>query len=282
MNKFKIFKLDGFWQEFIPEVAKFPGGEIRVNLRNNVQILECRIEALLFNSDDIMTLVMLVDALREQGAEKIRLTMPYIPYARQDRVCNAGESFSIRAFARIINSLNFASVVVYDAHSDVSVALIDRCINVPKQTLMLDHLPLMTWLTRDDLIRVKGETEYPVYLVSPDAGAVKKSYEVAKAFPQIKGIIFAEKVRDVATGKILKTVVRDMPEDIAEARLLIADDICDGGRTFIELGKILRPYCKELSLYVTHGIFSQGMEVFDPFFEHVWSTTNFNDRIVPV
>jgi ribose-phosphate pyrophosphokinase len=214
-----------------------------------------------------MTLVMMVDALREMQVEKIRLTMPYIPYARQDRVCNAGEAFSIRAFARIINALEFASVVVYDAHSEVSVALIERCINLPRYQLMRTFTPFLYAMERDDS---------PWYLVSPDAGAVKKSYDTVKELPLFKGIIFAEKVRDPATGKILKTVVNNLPDDIADAKLLISDDICDGGRTFIELAKVL-PKCKELDLFVTHGIFSAGMEVLTEHFDNVWAVVNFKD-----
>jgi ribose-phosphate pyrophosphokinase len=197
--------------------------------------------------------------------------MPYIPYARQDRVCNDGEAFSVRAFARIINALQFSSVVVWDAHSDVSVALLERCINVPRYQLMVSNPDIANWINKSQL------DGWPMYLVSPDAGAVKKSYDTAKAFPQFKGIIFAEKVRDTATGKILKTVIRDVPDDINQANLLIADDICDGGRTFIELAKeIKRLHAPgQLNLYVTHGIFSAGMEVLTEHFDNVWSETNF-------
>ena len=72
------------------------------------------------SADDVMTLVMISDALRQMDVKEILLTMPYVPYARQDRVCNPGEAFSIKAFSRIINSLEFSSVVVYDPHSDVT------------------------------------------------------------------------------------------------------------------------------------------------------------------
>src|ERR1035437_7691288 len=133
MDKFKIFNLKGISQVIIPEVSIFKGGEVRVTIPSTGLEdgkVECRIKALLFNSNDVMALVMIVDALRELSIEKIRLTMPYVPYGRQDRVCNHGEAFSIKAFAQIINSLQFTSVVVYDQHSDVTMACIDRCISV--------------------------------------------------------------------------------------------------------------------------------------------------------
>jgi ribose-phosphate pyrophosphokinase len=200
-----------------------------------------------------MTLVMIVDALREMGVENIRLTMPYIPYARQDRVCNNGEAFSIRAFANIINMLEFVSVVVWDAHSLVSTALIKNCINIPQDKLVLLHKELIDWMLIE-----------PIYLVAPDAGSVIKTRAIAAMFPvQIKGVLYAEKVREMSTGKIIATrIASQLPDDFGSSRILICDDIIDGGRTFIELAKVLNDYNpKELGLYATHGIFSQGKGV---------------------
>lgn len=285
MEKFKIW---GYGDCVYPTIKKFPGGEVLVNAV--YPGTHCLIEAVLTNSDDVMALVMLVDSLREQGVEKICLTMPYVPYARQDRVCNPGESLSIRAFAKIINSLEFLSVIIYDPHSDVTPALINRCLVEKSATLIEKHSAVCEWINKE------FNADTPLYLVSPDAGAVKKTYEIAKRFPQFAGIIFAEKVRDVATGNIVRTSIGQLPDDIGDAKLLICDDICDGGRTFIELGKVLNQYNpKEMNLYVTHGIFSQGEEALlnkksEPeyeigsyfvehtgMFDNVWSTIKFKD-----
>lgn len=268
MNKFTVTQQRG---ETYPTIKKFPGGEVLINCLCKGGA-DCRIDAILTNSDDVMALVMLVDSIRAQGIQQIRLIMPYVPYARQDRVCNPGESLSIRAFAKIINSLEFNSVVIYDPHSDVTSALIDRCIVEKSCVLMQKHIGLWSWICKE---YADGT---PLYLVSPDAGAVKKTYEIAKKFPQFKGIIFAEKVRDVATGNIVRTSIGQLPDDFCDAKLLICDDICDGGRTFIELGKVLKAYNpKEMNLYVTHGIFSQGEDILHSVFENVWCTIKFKD-----
>lgn len=274
-NKFTVYNLNNSPQQ-LPDIGKFPGGEIRVRLTDTENIKFMRIEAMLFNSDDVMTLVMLTDALRNAGADDIRLTMPYIPYARQDRICNVGEAFSLRVFASLINSLNFSSVVVWDAHSDVSLSLIDRCININRYELMKSNKDIIRWIKTNIAMSV------PMYLVSPDAGAVKKSQEILKEFPAFKGIIYAEKVRDPATGKILRTDIPNLPDDIADAKLLIADDICDGGRTFTELANWFtdaptRPQPKAMNLYVTHGIFSQGKEVLLKHFDAVWCDVDFKE-----
>ena len=277
MDKFKVFQLDGREcfkdTAFIPAIRTFPGGEQWVKLPPLPRDIDhVRIEAILTSSADVMTLIMLVDAVRRVGIRNIRLTMPYVPYARQDRVCNPGESLSIAAFANIINSLEFSSVVVYDPHSDVAPALIDRCLIKPRYSLMTEHDGVRNLLLQDD-----------VWLVSPDAGAVKKTYDTVKELGAFKGIIFAEKVRDVTTGNITKTTVSVPCDDTGKslidgAHLLVADDICDGGRTFIELAKVLLPYAPaSLNLYVTHGIFSAGLEALTPYYNNVWSTVNFHD-----
>lgn len=267
-NKFEIHDQNGI---IVPEIGKFPGGEIRVRLPSH-PATDSRIVAYLLNSDDVMTLLMIVDAMRNMGCTSIRLTMPYIPYARQDRVCNIGEAFSIRVFAQLINSMNFASVVVHDAHSKVSTDLIERCINVPSEQLLMVNASITQW------IRHRNLNEYPMYLVSPDKGAVEKTKAVFLAFPNVfAGIIQADKERDLATGKIIRTVIKGVPDDIANAHLLIVDDVIDGGRTFIEIGKILKPQCRGMTLYATHGIFSQGMEVFAPYFDNVFCAVNFKD-----
>jgi ribose-phosphate pyrophosphokinase len=273
-NKFKIYSRSSV---IIPEIGKFPGGEIRVKINDPVAD-EVRIEAMLTNSDDIMTLIMLTDALREMEVEKIRLTMPYIPYARQDRVCNVGEALSVRAFADIINSLNFTSIVVYDPHSEVSSAVLKHCIVTPRSQLMREHEDVYDWICRG------GWDTDPMYLVSPDAGSVKKSYEIAKTFPQFTGIIFAEKIREVSSGNIVKTIVHNVPPDINHAKLLICDDVIDGGRTFIELANWFTDnhYTPvEINLYATHGIFSKGKEVLlksgGGGCDNVWCTIDFTE-----
>jgi ribose-phosphate pyrophosphokinase len=95
-------------------------------------------------------------------------------------------------------------------------------------------------------------------LVSPDAGAMKKIYAVSER-TKISDIVVASKVRDVSTGKIVYT---DVPVTMTHAnkKFLIVDDICDGGRTFVEIAKNIHEKFTDANVYliVTHGIFSAG------------------------
>jgi ribose-phosphate pyrophosphokinase len=65
-------------------------------------------------------------------------------------------------------------------------------------------------------------------------------------------------------------------EELAKKDFLIVDDICDGGRTFIELAKVLRPWTTgKIYLYVTHGIFSNGLDVFNSLIDGVYTANPF-------
>lgn len=237
----------------VPEVFLFPGGEVGVKLDpTRLDYLSLKasssqtIVARLQTPADVMTLVLLTDALRRFHPAPVRLFMPYVPYARQDRVCVRGESFSLKAFAGIINSLAFESVTVIDPHSDVVGAVFDR----------LRIITQLDVIHRYDVF-IKEVFGKPVTFVSPDAGANKKTAELAKYFGHAE-FVRADKKRDLATGQILETVV--YADDLTGRTLVIADDICDGGRTFIELAKVLKAKgAAKVILYVTHGIFSKGI-----------------------
>lgn len=238
------------------EVSIFPGGEISVKLDTTYHSPKSfYITAKITDSEGIMTLLMIKDALERQYPETkhYHLNLPYLPYARQDRVCNKGEALSIKVFTNLINSMKFDRVVILDCHSDVGVALLDNCSNVAQDEIFDSQL----WNAQGS-----GEhTSVTTVLVSPDAGANKKVNKLAQKYNL--PVIRADKVRDVATGKITGTVV--FADDLSGTCCLIVDDICDGGRTFIELAKVLKAKGAEsVVLMVTHGIFSKGLiPIFD-------------------
>jgi ribose-phosphate pyrophosphokinase len=108
-------------------------------------------------------------------------------------------------------------------------------------------------------------------LLSPDAGAEKKVRSVAKKISspnQSIDVLCASKTRDTRTGEITATEIHG---DVKGKDIIILDDICDGGRTFIELAKVLRALNSgNIYLYITHGIFSKGLEVLEESFKHIY------------
>jgi len=236
----------------------FSGGEEHVNVvlpspaivSSSVEIL-ARIDS----SSELMRLLLVTDALKRLGIKTIELVLPYIPYARQDRVCNLGDSFSLKIFANLINSQGYSRVHVTDAHSTVATALLDNVVERAQSTFAF---PLASRL------RILGLANYS-YIVAPDAGASKKAVDFARGYNLSSKIdvLQALKVRDPATGNITKTEL--LSDNLDGADCLIVDDICDGGRTFTELAKVLKDRgAGSIGLFVTHGIFSRGL---GPLFE---------------
>ncbi|EGT3628660.1 MAG: ribose-phosphate diphosphokinase [Gammaproteobacteria bacterium] len=183
----------------------------------------------------IMQLLLLTDALRRSGAEQIDLLLPYMPGARQDRVCNVGEALSVKVYASLINQQQYASVSIFDPHSDVTAALLDR-------VQVIDNHSFVAAIAA----QLSGE----LVLVSPDAGANKKVFGLAKAL-QGMPVIRADKHRDVVNGHIIATEV--FCDDLSGKTCLIVDDICAGGRTFIELAiKLKQKGAQSVILIVSH------------------------------
>ena len=141
----------------------FPGGESHVRLALAIKD-KTRVTALLKNANDIMALLLSIDAIRRINPDTaIELTIPYFPYARQDRVCYPGEALSVTVMANIINSLHCHSVTIMDPHSDVTPALLNRCRVISMSDIIMNS-------ELSELIKNENLT-----LVAPDAGAVKKS-----------------------------------------------------------------------------------------------------------
>ncbi|MBS1636681.1 MAG: ribose-phosphate pyrophosphokinase [Bacteroidetes bacterium] len=226
------------------ELKKFAGGECHVKfLKEFNDTDKVRINTRLNSSDDIMNLCLAVDALRNMYVGYIEVFIPYIPYARQDRIMVVGEPLSVKVFAGIINSLNLNRVIVFDAHSDVSVALINNCTNITNHAMVRHFLDVLN--LRDFV------------LVSPDLGAYKKVDKLASKLDYKGRIATGIKVRDLSTGQIIKSDVNT--DDLKGKACVVVDDICDGGRTFIELGTALKAKdAGELYFIASHGIFSHN------------------------
>lgn len=211
------------------------------------------------SSDDVMALLLTTDALRRHYPHsELGLCIPYVPYARQDRVCNEGEALSMTVFAKLLNSQNYKYVNIFDPHSAVAVATIDN-VHVTDQYELFNGIK---------------PSFHDTYIVAPDQGATKKCEDFAKRVGAA-GVVTCMKHRELSTGKITGMEIMGK-YDLYQRNLLILDDICDGGRTFIELAAIL---CEQepakLELAVTHGIFSKGYDIVGQHFDHVYTTDSF-------
>lgn len=238
----------------------FSGGEVhcKLDLSTNTDF-NIRVLMKDYTMNGLMALAEYCE-IAYRNKVKVHVVYPYLPYARQDRVINKDEPFSLRIFCKFLNSLSLASVTIWDPHSDVTSALIHDVKVIPQWKIAARIIPYE--LFADD----------NVLFVSPDAGAYKK---VSHLMHDDKRIIIGTKERN-SKGEIIKTNIHS-PVDISGKECIVIDDICDGGRTFTELAKVLKEKgASKLYLYVTHGIFSKGTKELEKHYEVIYTTNSFN------
>lgn len=247
--------------------VQFSGGERHVQLGEFENCTQYFLRADLRTSNDVFDLLLTADALNQkfEGCE-LYIEIPYLPYARQDRVCAAGQAFSLKVLAEVLGLIqNVKKIVVWDCHSAVGGDL-TGAVNVPAQDIIKANAALSAMIM--DVSNV---------VICPDKGAVNRTQNIVKAFEkdfQPEPIVYCEKVRDPATGQITHT---DVKVDSLEGRTaIITDDICDGGYTFIKVAEQLKAKgVSRVVLFVTHGIFAKGLDVFDGLIDHVFTTDSF-------
>jgi ribose-phosphate pyrophosphokinase len=235
----------------------FPDGQPHVKI--NVQQAEAldrkaplRIFTRLKNANDLLLALFVKNTLDYLEFEHVELHVSYLLAARMDRVMLDGEPFSLKVIAAQINAGQFKKVLIFDPHSEVSTALIDRSYAVTNHLFVSDALSDYT----DTHL---GEAPC---LVSPDAGALKKIHKLAQ-FLGIENVVECMKERDLRTGAL--TNFKAMTDGLNGQTCFIVDDICDGGGTFAGTAKMLKEKgAAKVVLIVSHGIFSRG-----PVIEHV-------------
>lgn len=195
----------------------------------------------LYDSDEeCMLLMYITNHLRSLGCKTIHLVMPYIPNARMDRVKDKTDIFTLKYFAGFINSLGFESVRVLDPHSNVSLALINNIIADKPDGFIVNAISTIREI----------ENAKP-FMFYPDEGAAKRYGEMFD-LPHAFGL----KTRNWSTGELGDTIkiYGDIPnDDLKNTPVLIVDDICSRGGTFVRAAKALKEInAGNIYLYVSH------------------------------
>ncbi len=243
----------------------FSGGEPHVEIESPEKLLARRvlIDARLGNAEDFMMMLAVTDAVKRCNPAAVLLFVPYFPGARQDRE-EAGYALTVKMYADLINAQGYERVFVLDPHSPVTPALVERVV-------ILNHIPLVEdFLEEAGVIALTG-------IICPDAGAERRTLDLAKEIG-CDNVVFARKKRDPRTGSLSGFSLDELPK---EGTYLVADDLCDGGGTFLGLAAEYRKDPKgtgSLLLWVTHGIFSKGMDGLAKAFEHVGCSGSFPAR----
>lgn len=196
------------------------------------------IETAIRTPTELFQVVLATQVLHQQRFNDVYLDVRYLMGARMDRAIDAQQPLTLSVVARILNGSGFSKVRILDVHSPTATELLWGSTNV------LPHAIIN---------RLRRQLNDPV-IISPDKGAVARVTALAG-----NDIVYCEKTRDRYTGKLSGFTIKN-PSAVRGRECLIIDDICDGGGTFVGLAKELRAAgATDVSLYVTHGIFSKGL-----------------------
>ncbi len=278
------------------ELFKFNGGELNIRIEQNMDF--SRIDSVVISqrirsSDDLFAILIAKEALVRLGVEKFELFIPYVPYARQDRVCNHGESFTLRVFANILNTAGFKNVYCFDAHSEVSPAIIDNCININNHRFVQESIKSIVMRKST----AEKDLRHNINIISPDSGSNKKIKDVmrfltALTLGEVEDIVLqiapiinynlikCDKTRDLKTGDLTGFDV--YADDLKGIDCVIVDDIVSNGGTFLGLAEELkRKNAGDLYLVCSHGEFgadpSKTIEKLSSVFKKIYVTDSFQD-----
>lgn len=192
-----------------------------------------------FHSEaEVFQLFQLLDLVcQEMFNPEIKLHIPFLPYGRQDKDISNNSTFALHTFGRMLSTYPNLTVYTVDAHSYI-----------------LNQY-------------VKFESIYPTASID---SAISESKANTIAFPDVSAFnryevvlpsVYFNKVREESTGYIKSLELVGDQNIIKDKNILIIDDICDGGMTFILTAKKLYELdACGVNLYTTHGIYSKGLK----------------------
>ena len=215
------------------EIKKFPDGEnyLRINLEDETIIADK--EVIIIQSTGpsssgnqnsrLMELFMIIDSVKRMGASKIIVIVPYLAYARQDKIFRPGESQFANVIFRILNSFGIDELYTVDIHAP---EVMDEC---SCKAVNIDSMKLLA-----DYIKSKGAKD--IVVVSPDKGAIERSKAFATHFGENVPVEILEKERDVKTSEIEMSGTMSLKgKDV-----VISDDIIATGGTMATAIKIVK------------------------------------------
>lgn len=241
----------------------FSDGQMLVNLPTEIEGDRVILTWKPSHAAEITLLIEVRNALENMGFVDVDLDILYFPGARQDRACQAGQANSFQALFTVIDNLGFSVIRLYDIHNSEPLTHFER------KTIIME-IKLSSIFARYPIIK-KYINEKNLVLCAPDKGALERVEGVRYIHEELGCYMEMSKVRNKSNGIIEGLEISHMGSFHQGDSVLIVDDICDGGATFIRAAEKLKEYgAGRLYLYVTHGIFSKGLEELGKHFEHIY------------
>ncbi len=192
-------------------------------------------------NDNLMELLVCIDALRRASARRITAVMPYFGYARQDRKVGPRTPISAKLVANLITTAGANRVLTLDLHAGQIQGFFD---------IPTDNLYYAPYIVRDVRENYDGR---PLVVVSPDVGGVVRARAVAKRIEADLAIV--DKRREQAGVSEVMNIIGD----VKGRECILVDDIVDSAGTLCNAAAALMEHgARSVSAYVTHGVLSGG------------------------
>ncbi|HOQ37464.1 MAG TPA: ribose-phosphate pyrophosphokinase [Acetivibrio sp.] len=224
------------------EVGKFSDGECAININevvrgSDVFIIQSTCPPV---NDNLVELLIMIDAMKRASAGRITAVMPYFGYARQDRKAKARDPISAKLVANLLTTAGADRVLTMDLHAPQLQGFFD---------IPLDHLLGGTILAHYFLEKFEDTSD--VVVVSPDVGSVSRSRKFAQRLDVPLAII--DKRRPKANVSEIMNIIGD----VNNKRVILVDDIIDTGGTIVNAANALAEMgAKEVYACCTHGLLS--------------------------
>jgi ribose-phosphate pyrophosphokinase len=229
-------------------VAKFSDGEINVSAIETVREKDCYLiqSTCAPSCENLMKLLIAIDALKRSSARKIIAVIPYFGFARQDRQSHVGEPITAKLVADLIVCAGAKKVITMDLHSPQ----IQGFFNIPVENLI--GMPIFIQHVK----KIKNFNYEDYSVIAPDAGSVAKS----RIFAQMLNcpLVTIDKHRKSANI----SEVMNITGDVYNKNLILIDDMIDTAGTVYKSAEVLKSRgCKDIHIYATHAVLSgQALE----------------------
>jgi len=221
-------------------LTRFSDGEIRVQINKSIREKRVFIVQSLCHpaNDNIMELLLLIDAAKRASAKEVNAIIPYYAYARQDRKDRPRVPISAKVLANLLQSVGTDRVIVVDLHAEQIQGFFD---------IPVEHITALPIFA--DYLKNKNLDN--LVIVSPDAGGAKRANKLAKKLGAELAIIYKMRPRPNAVE------VFDVIGNVEGKNCVIVDDIVDTAGTLVAAADmLLQKGAKSVRACITHGVLS--------------------------
>ena len=223
------------------KIKKFSDGEIYVEINENIRGNNIFIIQSISSpaNDNLLEMLLCIDALKRSSAKNITAVIPYFGYARQDRKVVPRTSISAKLVSNLITKAGADRVVTVDLHAGQIQGFFD---------IPVDNLFATPIFYRHIKKKLKLNN---IVCVSPDAGGIVRTRGLSKLLDV--GLAIVDKRRPTPGKSEVVNVIGEVKNKVC----IIVDDIIDSGGTIVNAAKMLKAKgAKEIHVYITHGVLS--------------------------